>query len=78
MSEKLHKDTKMNFLQTSSDIKIETYFHPIISLKDRTIVAFEALSRFKTPLDTTFKSISELMSIIRKESFSANGRVHSL
>ncbi len=58
----------MNFLQTSSDIKIETYFHPIISLKDRTIVAFEALSRFKTPLDTTFKSISELMSIIRKES----------
>lgn len=48
-------------------MKIETYFHPIISIKHRSIVALEALSRFKVDEDDSFKPINLYMETLNTE-----------
>lgn len=54
-------------IKRRNKIEIITYFHPIISIKDRSIVALEALSRFKTKKDETLRPISHLINTIKTQ-----------
>ncbi len=54
-------------INRNNKIEIITYFHPIISIKDRSIVALEALSRYKTRNDETLRPISQLIDTMKTQ-----------
>lgn len=59
----------MHFInsQERNQIDIYSFFHPIVSIKDRSIIALEALSRYRENEKETLKSISELFDTLEKE-----------
>lgn len=50
-----------------SDAEIYTFFHPIISIQDKSIVALEVLSRYRFKSNETLKSIDVLMASMESE-----------
>lgn len=50
-----------------NQIDIYSFFHPIISIKDRSIIAMEALSRYRNNENEALRSISELFDSLENE-----------